>query len=440
MPEQPRGWGKVLIGTRLEKNVSSRFVQVWEKILQTGLRPGDASYSVRGMTAHRAANKLVEVLLTQTDCDSLLFIDSDAVVPPDIITQLCDYEPGFVYDALQAWYPRRGWPPRPIWMKQTALGDWSEWYVTEKDIVDDVDMIGLHCCLIRREVFETMLGDGDPELFHWFFYPRHRVTSEDGAFSEDAKNAGFRLGVTTAIRTGHICELETNWETYIDFLEMTGQKVLLERHAELGSMVSEFLGEDRDMVIAKAMQGSGIVAEKWNEVNPQTPEEARAFYGRRDNGYLYDLLMWESQPYYQRIIGPLYGIHGQHALVIGPGVGTEIDVLLRAGNKVAAYELPGILHDFVAWRFGDHIKLMDWPPQGEFDAVVAVDVLEHVHPDELPAMLDVIDRVLVDGGLLNMHGTAQTQAHPMHYPNGPAVGEWLARGFERLGDSLWAKR
>ena len=115
------GWGRVLIGTRLEKMVSARFLQVWERIMQEGLRQGDAAYSVRGMVAHRASNQLVRVLL-ESGLDSLLFLDSDAVVDHDIIRQFAEYEPGFEYDVLQAFYPRRGWPPQPIWMRERVGG------------------------------------------------------------------------------------------------------------------------------------------------------------------------------------------------------------------------------------------------------------------------------------------------------------------------------
>ncbi|MTV69864.1 hypothetical protein GM538_13975, partial [Streptococcus pneumoniae] len=56
-----------------------------------------------------------------------------------------------------------------------------------------VDAVGLHFCLMRRKVFETLPG---PD---WFYYPKRKEPkehrkSEDVAFSEDAQRAGFKLG------------------------------------------------------------------------------------------------------------------------------------------------------------------------------------------------------------------------------------------------------
>ena len=433
-----KGWGKVLIGTRLEKQVSARFLQVWERIMQEGLRPGDASYSVRGMVAHKASNKLVRTLL-ESDCDSLLFLDSDAVVDHDIIRQFAEYEPGYEYDILQAFYPRRGWPPQPIWMKHTALGQIAEYYVMDPDYHDDVDVAGTHCVIMRREVFEKMLGDNDPAEFEWFYYPRHKPDSEDAAFSMDAKAAGFRIGATTAIRAGHLCELHSDWESYIDYLNMSGKTPLLERHSALGTMIADFTGEDRDLVMARSITGSEMVADAWRKADPQTPEAARAFYGDPANGYLYDLMMWNCQPLYQRIIQVLWTAQSVKALVMGAGLGTEVEALLANGNEVHVYELPGVLRDFLAWRFGERIKLLEWPPAEQYNMLVAVDVLEHIHPDELPAMLEMMDRALIPGGLLNMHAEICKDEFPMHYDNGRAVREWMEPRFELIGDFVWRK-
>jgi hypothetical protein len=55
---------------------------------------------------------------------------------------------------------------------------------------------------MRRKVFETLPG---PD---WFWYPKrvdakeHRK-SEDVAFSEIAQAAGFKLGSTSKVTTGH---------------------------------------------------------------------------------------------------------------------------------------------------------------------------------------------------------------------------------------------
>jgi hypothetical protein len=66
--------------------------------------------------------------------------------------------------------------------------------------------------------------------------------------------------------------------------------------------------------------------------------------------------------------------------------------------------------------------------------------LEHVHPDELPLMLDMIDRVLVSGGMMVMHAGQCADHLPMHFDNGPVIWEWLERGYEWKSEALWYRK
>lgn len=436
-----RDWGRVLVGTRLEKQVSSRFFQVWSNLILRGIAQGDGVLSVRGKVAHKAANDLVRQFLT-TECDSLLFVDSDAVVDADIVEQFRRYEPGYTFDALQAFYCRRGWPPSAIWMKRNALGQMTDIFVTEDNWLDEVDIVGLHCTMVRREVFETMLGDEDPATFEWFFYPRHQTDSEDGAFSLEAKALGFRLGATTAIKAGHLSELPTTWETYNDWLNLTGQRSLIERWRELAGMVAGFTEEPVDLVVAKSLDGTELVRDAWLRAQPRTADEVKAFYGDPENGYLYDLVWWNCQPQYERVIAPLYEIAGRKALVIGAGLGTEVQILRAGGNAVDVYELPGVLREFLIQRFdGRGVSILDWLPEGrgQYGVVAAVDVLEHVHPNEIAEMLLRIEGLLAKGGTLVMHATwGSGERFPQHYDHRTLVEPWLER-FERIGESEWRK-
>ena len=67
-------------------------------------------------------------------------------------------------------------------------------------------------------MFETLPG---PD---WFFYPRrtqadeHRK-SEDVAFCEEALAAGFKLGSTSKVTTGHYSTIPTGWETHHEWLK-----------------------------------------------------------------------------------------------------------------------------------------------------------------------------------------------------------------------------
>ena len=211
------GWGKVFIASRREKHTMSEFTEHFDLMLATGIRRGD-SYSIcSGRPAHWSANELVERFL-QSACDSILFVDSDAQIDGSTLSQLRDLEEGWEYDILSAFYVRRGWPPEAIWMQRMPDGNYRNVAVLQ-EVTMPVDAVGLHFCLIRRKVFETLPG---PD---WFYYPRrtqadeHRK-SEDVAFCEDAIAAGFKIGSTSVVKTGHYSTIPTGYESHHEWLRV----------------------------------------------------------------------------------------------------------------------------------------------------------------------------------------------------------------------------
>jgi hypothetical protein len=317
-------------------------------------------------------------------------------------------------------------------------------YVTEPGFTEDVAAIGTHAVLIRREVFEGMLGDNSPDDYDWFYYPRNGTTTEDVQFSLDAGAAGFRLGATTAVSAPHLCEITAGWETYQDYLNLSGKRVLIDRYEELGRMIADFTGETAEQVVGKAVLGGDNVRRAWEQLDPQTPEQVKAFYGNPENGYLYDLLNWNCTPDYQQVLEPLKATAGKLALVIGAGLGTEVDALLQTGNSVHIYELPGVLRDFCVRRFTGHSSRVSFTNSisrfNGYNLIVAVDVIEHIHPDEIEATLSAIYDALLPGGILHCHNNfEQQQLYPMHYDHRKLWETWVAGRFEKIGAFQWRK-
>lgn len=224
------GWGKVFIASRREKHTMSEFTEHFDLMLATGIRRGD-SYSIcSGRPAHWSANELVERFL-QSACDSILFVDSDAQIDGSTLSQLRDLEEGWGYDILSAFYVRRGWPPEAIWMQRMPDGNYRNVAVLQ-EVTMPVDAIGLHFCLIRRKVFEETPG---PD---WFWYPRRKPwervpgtknqwikteehrKSEDVAFSEEILAAGFKIGSTSVVKTGHYSTIPTGYESHHEWLKV----------------------------------------------------------------------------------------------------------------------------------------------------------------------------------------------------------------------------
>lgn len=446
-------WGRIMISTRLAKQVSSSFFNVWMELVTKGLRPGDSATTVKQMLAHHAQNALVRRFLA-SDCDTLLTLDSDADVAPAFLETFRAFEAGWEYDLLQAFYTRRGWPPEALWLKRDVLGKLSKCHVFEgKDgdpVTGDVDVAGTHACLIRRGVFETLLGDGDPDTFEWFYYERGDPASEDAIFSRDALAAGFRIGATTAVKAGHLHEVSAGWEIYQQYIAANGIPQMLERRTELAERIAAFTGVPAGEVIARAKNGTAMTRDAWERAQPQTAGETRAFYGASDNGYLYDLLAWNCSPLYERIIAPLRQMQEQHVLVVGAGLGSEIEALLP-DNAVDAFELPGVLCDYLVWCLpanasvvnllaGDTLdEAISHKHDGAYDVAVLIDVIEHIHPDEFDATMDVLARTCRAFHIHNNFG--QQDSMPMHFDHSERFAVWLERhGIMQTGPFTYEVR
>jgi len=433
----PLDWGSICVATRLEKLVESQFVTDWSHLITTGLRTGDSFIIAKDRVAHTAANEVVRGFLRSNN-DTLCFLDSDASFGPGFVEDLRTVPEGFEFDIFQAFYTRRGFPPEAIWFKESTLGDLMQCLVWKDNFTETTAAVGLHCVLIRREVFETILNDnpGVPlERFDWFWYPRHGGTSEDMAFSREAGGKyKFKIGSTTSVKAGHISRVVTGWQTYQEQIRISGIWDKWQDYLSLVELISDFTGVPQDDVIAYAVKGTEFTRNAFEQANPQTPEEYREFYGREENGYLYDLLAWNVSPFYHQIINPLRKIKDKKVLVVGGGIGGEVEVL-RGANQVDVYELPGVLRDFMMTRFQDdknvllwdHTCYQDYINVGlKYDLIVAVDVIEHIHPGELMTTLDKWLALLKPDGLFYFHNNfGQQDTMPQHFDHSKPFQVWL---------------
>lgn len=441
-----KDWGKVMVGVRFEKMVEADFVRSWTRFILDGLRPGDAIEIPPSAVAHKASNNIVRKLL-ESDCDSVFFLDSDADVKAGLLSELRDYEPGWQYDGFQAFYTARGWPPQAVWYERNNYGQLMRSVIFDEDFTDEVAYVGTHACLLRREIFEAMLGDNDPDKFEWFYYPRHHGGTEDAAMCIDAKkNGDFHFGATTAVKTHHIGHMAIGWEAYQDYLHTSGQAEQFERYNRLINLLVEWTGLSGDEVAYRVSQGSQNVKESWDKAQPQSAEELRVYYQDKENGYLFDLANWNWSLFYINLTRGLTGFKGYNALVIGGGLGSEAEILAER-NAVDVFELPGHLKEFCSWRLGDQVTMLNGNTLPEaivgkdYDLIVAIDTFEHIHPDELQPVLDAIDGSLEDGGYLYCHNNwGQQDIYPMHFDHSKRFEEWAkSHNLNKKNDLVWVK-
>ena len=93
-------------------------------------------------------------------------------------------------------------------------------------------------------------------------------------------------------------------------------------------------------------------------------------------------------------------VPGGHALEIGSGPGWDADALEEAGMTVRRTDITQAFIEFQRTRGkeADRLDVINDDLGGPYDAVVSLHVLQHVEPDDLPAVLAKVAAALRPGG------------------------------------------
>lgn len=157
--------------------------------------------------------------------------------------------------------------------------------------------------------------------------------------------------------------------------------------------------------VAEALHETGISPFIWSD-------NLARFYEYTD-AFLYELVIWNlnrMKVWMRKAV--LKHLAKRQAkqlkiLNIGDGLGFDSVSIAQAGHKVTYFEVPGYSETFARHVFTDRgveITMLTNPneiPREKFDAVVCLDVLEHV-PDP-PAFVRMMANYLRPGGILIVH-------------------------------------
>ena len=224
--KKPEGWGSIALGVRISKFPEPDFFKSWTALLTGGVESRDkVLLPVSHQPAHTAANKLATSFL-YTQCDSILFLDDDMVFDGDALNRLRYNKDNWDYDIVSGFTTTRVSPPKPIVMQlqdpqpelpESLKGDSFD---LAKDFIDGevkpVDATGLAFTLVKRHVFEAMLGEYGIDYTYFFSYGRG-IESDDIPFCGNARELGFKLAVDTNAKIGHIGQIVLGWQEYHDW-------------------------------------------------------------------------------------------------------------------------------------------------------------------------------------------------------------------------------
>lgn len=157
--------------------------------------------------------------------------------------------------------------------------------------------------------------------------------------------------------------------------------------------------------VARAFRETGLERYVWND-------RLARFYEQTD-AFLYELVIWNRNKLKRRmrrwVAKHLANSEKRtlDVLSIGDGLGLDSAYLARAGHRVTYFEVPGYTESFARKVFvecGQDVTVLTEQsdiPLGAYDAVVCLDVLEHI-PDP-PRFVEVIAGYLRPGGRLIVH-------------------------------------
>lgn len=405
------------------------------EIAQGGVPFFKLPYSIPDVARNKAAQALRDSEFTH-----VLMLDTDHPHPANIVQKLARRvieDPGRLVVAAMVF--RRGEPYDPmVWVKKGenyyTVDDW------ERGSIFEVDMVATPAMLIHRSVFEKV-------KYPWFFYeylPEYTDgmrPTEDVGFCKKVRAAGIKIYCDSNVITPHMRSGKVDQRTWETWKQMHPDKVVDPVIEKKALAIADRLRLTPEQLTAKVQMASANVKASWEDTNPIGRAEVEKWYGSEDNGYFFDLLYWNITPLYKQIVEPLRIVKGKNVLVIGPGIGGEIDALLDGGNTITAYDIPGALLDFLRGYYGDKIAISYYPEPGAFDLIIAVDVMEHIHPAAFQQMLKDTEMALKPGGVLYVHNNfAQQDIYPMHYAENEAVfNAWVKENFKQTGDLTYQK-
>ena len=188
---------------------------------------------------------------------------------------------------------------------------------------------------------------------------------------------------------------------------------------EVVQWIHDITGKDNAIIrdnLQKEFEQSGAnVVEAFSKaaLEPYTwSDELVKFYEQTD-AFIYELVLWNRNSIKRRMrsfISKYLCEHegtGKNVLCVGDGLGFDSFYFAQKGQNVTYYEVEGFSHRFASRLFSPTdgaIKIASGPEQIQkeyYDAVVCLDVLEHVNDAE--SFIKELVSFLRPGGILIVH-------------------------------------
>lgn len=340
----------------------------------------------------RARNNLVDLAIVN-DCDYLLMLDDDMVVPPNLFRKLIQHDK----EVIGALYYQRGGAYHPVIMRQINKKDGLKGInfinhfdpmITKPGLYKLDGVIGGGCMLFKTDVFRKI-----PQPYFWI----DGIVGTDVHVCNQLLEAGVDIWVDTSIELGHVGEPPVITARNIP---RYNQEIGRVNEAFWEDMKGYFCMNDLQLEseVTKVLEGA-LRKEYWEAEPRDTWEQVKRFYQSYGNWQIINLGAYNLRHDEARAwaINNLKTVLKEGALVdLGCGNGYVTVPLAQKGFHVQALDLDGTpTLDFLRWRLKKH----------KLESLVSVQSFGDPVPPDLHAQVDAVLCISMFDHLWDPYGT-----------------------------------
>jgi len=199
-----------MIGVIATSLYGNRTSVIWALQLATFIKPCDVEFAVSARKPVEAGRNDIVRQFLKTDCDYLLFIDTDVIMSSDAVVKLWKERDNF--DIVSGLYFKKGSNHTPVAYDTTKIDDDGimQWRVISnwdgKSVIP-VEAVGMGICLIPRAVFEKLEKPYfKMDLMDIGSSEKYSPLGEDIYFCKKVRDKGITIGLHTGCQCYHVRE------------------------------------------------------------------------------------------------------------------------------------------------------------------------------------------------------------------------------------------
>lgn len=364
----------------------------------------------------KARNELVNMAL-KDNCDYVLFIDSDMLIPGGAVDKLIEMN----VDIASGLYFAKGKPYLPV--ARIKEGD-KHFFLEDFEFnqIMKVQGVGMGCCLIKTKVFK--------DLEFPYFKLEWRETdgikyqiAEDLYFCDEAVKKGYDIHLNTGVLCEHF-GTEVNASHFMIYKE----QLKIDKHdrEEMIEDLMEFEKVSREEVLRRFLKRFELRKQEMDKVDFADSKQVEDYY-KNNNYEIYDHLEWHfkgRRNFDKKLVEEIKQYSkSTEILDFGCGGGQVAYMLAKEGYVVSACDYNKKSMDFISFRFTKNrqkIKTIKMPIhkdfKNKFDIILCFDVLEHIPDDKFDETIDLIKSLLKpDGKVIASVSFGAQKYHPSHF-------------------------